>query len=201
MCPLLPSQGYGEFPAFGTLSFLINVSLGTPDRVNRPGFHIYEAATSRLSSIMSGYNQPFHHYKKKNQICVWTRAHRKDCNETKHWDLLGTWDTSPGFDWHDVCWHLAVLYTNSTDGLNEVKHSTDLESTWPCFPFQLNSTSKHKLKCCSSVQIRGLQREERRGDRSERDLLGDWRSFSQRILVEEFSQTKEECLKLEHLFV
>ncbi len=137
----------------------------------------------------------------KNKICVWTRAHRKDCNETKHWDLLGTWDTSPGFDWHDVCWHLAVLYTNSTDGLNEVKHSTDLESTWPCFPFQLNSTSKHKLKCCSSVQIRGLQREERRGDRSERDLLGDWRSFSQRILVEEFSQTKEECLKLEHLFV
>lgn len=103
--------------------------------------------------------------------------HRKDCNETKPWDPLGTWDTSPGFDWHDVCWHLAVLYTNSTDGLNEVKHSTDLDSTWPCFPFQLNSTSKHKLKCCFSVQIRDLQREENREYKREKYLLGDWRSF------------------------
>lgn len=123
--------------------------------------------------------------------------HRKDRNETKRWDPLGARDTSPGFDWHDVCWHLAVLYTNSTDGLNEVKHSTDLDSTWPCFPFQLNSTSKHKLKCCFS----GLQREKRSGDRSERDLLGDWRSFSYRVWVEEFSQTKEEHLKPERLFV
>lgn len=103
--------------------------------------------------------------------------HRKDCNETKLWDPLGTWDTSLGFDWHDVCWHLAVLYTNSTDGLNEVKHSTDLDSTSLCFPFQLNSTSKHKRKCCFSVQIRNLQRKEKSEYKREKDLLGDWRSF------------------------
>lgn len=44
---------------------LMNVSPGPPDGVNRPGFHIYEATTLVLSSIMSAHEQPFCHYSEK----------------------------------------------------------------------------------------------------------------------------------------